>query len=265
MVQQPEVMALLLTKQHRSQRRFSSWTSTKLAQQLQVRQFGFGQSNPTYCLTISVNDVDEESLMSLVLRKKPAKVAHPSAHALHREFRVLRSLQEHSASHEKLKRVPVPVVHVYCKDVSVLGAEFYLMEYVQGRIFTDPSLPGMTSKERQAAFDHVITVLANLHAVDCEQVGLSNYGPKGAYVQRQLQRLLAVSPLNQPPTKPADTSEVAPFLVVTGGRATLEAQHNPNSPTQKGGGEGGGTQKSTPFDRPQNPLPLLLVSISTCP
>jgi aminoglycoside phosphotransferase (APT) family kinase protein len=211
------------------------WTASKLAKRLQVRQFGFGQSNPTYLLSIRLDhdtaggdgdgDGDhrygsqvksgqetpipvQQSVLSLVLRKKPAKVAHASAHALHREFRVLRALQQHNRHYQpphsdndntngnntsNNKQVPVPAVYSYCRDPTVLGAEFYVMEYVQGRIFTDPSLPGMTVAHRQAAYQDVLVVLANLHSVDYRAIGLGNYGRSSAYVQRQLQRLLAVS------------------------------------------------------------------------
>lgn len=186
------------------------WTASKLAQRLQVRQFGFGQSNPTYLLSIRLDqqhdhDALQAQVLSLVLRKKPAVVAHSSAHALHREFRVLRALQQHNRHHHPQqppdcgnstncqKKVPVPAVYSYCRDLSVTGAEFYVMEYVQGRIFTDPSLPGLSLTDRQAAYQDVITVLANLHSVDYRAIGLGDYGRSSAYVQRQLQRLLAVS------------------------------------------------------------------------
>jgi len=216
MVQQPAVTALLPDTGTGT-----PWTSAVLSECMQARQFGFGQSNPTYCLRIRIsprqNDNNNNNPnrpssaaaadgkehapadVSLVLRKKPATVAHASAHALHREFRVLRALQQHNRFHGTTttttasKQVPVPAVYVYCRDVAVAGAEFYLMEFVQGRIFTDPSLPGMTAGERQAAFQNVIQVLANVHAVDCQQVGLQDYGSQGRYVPRQLQRLLAVS------------------------------------------------------------------------
>jgi aminoglycoside phosphotransferase (APT) family kinase protein len=151
---------------------------------IQVRQFGFGQSNPTYM--VRIHD------FALVLRKKPDKVAHASAHALHREFRVLNALQQHNLA-QPHRQVPVPKVYAYCKDVNVLGAEFYLMEFVEGRIFTDPSLPEMTREERSVAYENVLTCLANLHAVDYKSVGLTTFGREGSYVQRQIERLMAVS------------------------------------------------------------------------
>jgi aminoglycoside phosphotransferase (APT) family kinase protein len=155
---------------------------------LNVRQFGFGQSNPTY----KVEATSNQQTITLVLRKKPEKVAHASAHALHREFRVLTALARHN-SIESGSQVPVPHVYVYCKDKSVAGAEFYLMEYIQGRIYTDPSLPGMSSSDQQLAYQDALRVLANLHAVDYRQVALESYGRPGNYVERNIERLASVS------------------------------------------------------------------------
>lgn len=155
---------------------------------IEVRQFGFGQSNPTYKLLLG----GVGGGRSLVLRKKPSKVAHASAHALHREFKVLRALEQHNRLHPD-KNVPVPKVYAYCKDKSVLGAEFYIMEFVQGRIFTDPSLPGLSKTERQQAYDDVLRVLANIHRVDIHEVGLSSYGKSTRYVERQIRSLMFVS------------------------------------------------------------------------
>lgn len=152
---------------------------------LSIRQFGFGQSNPTYQLTIGDR--------SLVLRKKPQKIAHATAHALHREFRILNALHRHNQENPD-SCVPVPRVYAYCKETAVLGAEFYVMDFVAGRIFTDPSLPGMSKQHRQAAFQNTISVLSNLHhAVDWDHLGLGDYGKHGRYVERQLERLVAVS------------------------------------------------------------------------
>ena len=164
--------------------------------ELVVRQFGFGQSNPTYKLDVVSRPSSfsqEPSVRSMVLRKKPVKVVHASAHALHREFRVLQALYRHNESTTKDRHVPVPQVYAYCQDTSVVGQEFYVMEFVEGRIFTDPSLPGMTVTERRQAYRSVLQTLANLHAVDIHSVGLGDYGKPGNYAARQIQRLLMVS------------------------------------------------------------------------
>ncbi len=117
---------------------------------LTVRQFGFGQSNPTYLLMLKtpVSDLADVKITKLVLRKKPNRVAHKSAHALHREFRVLESIHRYNDTllknnhDEKItdskSSIPVPQIFAYCKNSDVIGAEFYIMEYIQGRIFVDP-------------------------------------------------------------------------------------------------------------------------------
>jgi aminoglycoside phosphotransferase (APT) family kinase protein len=175
MVQEPELKTKL--PEH---------DASSLARLLQVRQFGFGQSNPTYLIRV------KEGNFVAVLRKKPVSIAHASAHALHREFRVLNALIKHNQSNPQT-RIPVPIPYAYCKDKEVLGAEFYLMEFVSGRIFTDPSLPGLSSTERRAAYQNVVSNLSNLHSVDYVNVGLADFGNTGRYVQRQIQRLTAVS------------------------------------------------------------------------
>ena len=176
---------------------------------LSVRQFGFGQSNPTYKVSIAVPTTEgrkaiihNEGVLDLVLRKKPVRIAHKSAHALDREFRVLSALTQHNnnliiPSEDNSRRVPVPKVYAYCHDPTILGAEFYLMEYVAWRIFTDPSLPSVTQAHRQAAMESVWQVLAALHSVSLEEIGLSDFGKQQTtyrgYVERQLVSLLAVS------------------------------------------------------------------------
>lgn len=167
---------------------------------LDVKQFGFGQSNPTYLLRIqslsSSSNSNGDNIVEWVLRRKPLKVAHASAHALDREFLVLQALQQRYNPNvaDPTLQVPVPTVYVYCADPAVLGSEFYLMEFVRGRIFTDPRLAGMeTVAERQAAYRSVLQCLQNLHAVPFGDIGLADLGRQGNYVQRQLRGLVKVS------------------------------------------------------------------------
>ena len=192
-------------------------TLTKqLRERLTIRQFGFGQSNPTYLLTISKGNTTQNTVQ-LVLRRKPNKVAHPTSHALHREYRVLESLTRYNTQlkrqqqHDSFDRsVPVPYPYAYCKDESILGAEFYIMEYIKGRIFVDPRMPGIGSKdERKQAYEDAIRVLSNIHNVPWWSIGLDKHGGRRSntpdkkrlatlndnptYVERQLQRLLQVT------------------------------------------------------------------------
>ncbi|KAL7534134.1 hypothetical protein ACHAXR_010429, partial [Thalassiosira sp. AJA248-18] len=185
---------------------------SELKERLDIRQFGFGQSNPTYLLTIKGKAERESGSSSkaiqLVLRRKPNKIAHPTSHALHREYRVLESLTRYNrqlqdsgdASFEK--SVPIPQPYAYCKDISIVGAEFYVMEYVKGRIFVDPRMPTMQSEERVEACRDAIRVLANIHNVPWWDIGLEKHGGRAGrngggennptYIERQLQRLLQV-------------------------------------------------------------------------
>jgi aminoglycoside phosphotransferase (APT) family kinase protein len=139
---------------------------------LLVRQFSGGQSNPTYLLTAGSEHY--------VLRRKPPGALLPSAHAVDREFRVIRALHE--------TPVPVPRAMCYCGDETVIGTAFYVMEYVDGRIFWDHALPGLTPQQRGAVYDELSRVIAELHRLDPAAVGLQDFGKPGNYVARQIAR-----------------------------------------------------------------------------
>ncbi|MGH8077358.1 MAG: phosphotransferase family protein [Lysobacter sp.] len=139
---------------------------------LTASKFKDGQSNPTYRIDAASG--------RYVLRRKPPGVLLPSAHAVDREFRVLRALQG--------RGVPVARALHLCIDESVIGSMFYLMEYVDGRVFWDPALPGLDRAQRGDYYDAIIATLAALHTVDVNAVGLSDYGKPGNYFERQLVR-----------------------------------------------------------------------------
>jgi len=147
---------------------------TGFAGPLQVKQFQGGQSNPTYLLSTPGQ--------RYVMRSKPGPVAKllPSAHAIEREFRVMRALAPQG--------VPVPDVLLLCEDESVIGRAFFLMQHVDGRIFWDQSLPGLAPTERAAIYDEMNRVIAALHSVDVERAGLTDYGRAGNYFARQIGR-----------------------------------------------------------------------------
>mmetsp|Transcript_24074 Transcript_24074/g.29648 ORF Transcript_24074/g.29648 Transcript_24074/m.29648 type:complete len:405 (-) Transcript_24074:2011-3225(-) len=167
--------------------------STDFQNRLNVRQFGFGQSNPTYLLSFHKKD-SKNGVFKLVLRKKPNKVAHKSAHALHREYHVLQCIQRYNSSlHDQMKTIPVPKTYAYCDTDAIIGSQFYIMEYIQGRIFIDPSLPTMSMSEREEAYQDVVRVLSNIHTIPFEKVGLDSFGRKGKYVSRQIKRLSSVA------------------------------------------------------------------------
>jgi len=139
---------------------------------LRAKQFKGGQSNPTFLL--------ETPHRSYVLRKKPSGPLLASAHAIEREYHVISALQN--------SEVPVaPSLHL-CEDVSIIGTPFYLMDFVQGRIFWDPMLPGLATSDRADLYDDVNRVIAALHRVDPTKVGLSDFGRSGNYLARQIKR-----------------------------------------------------------------------------
>ena len=138
-----------------------------------AEKFAGGQSNPTFKLRSGDS--------SWVLRRKPPGELLKSAHAVDREYRVITALQNTD--------VPVPRTFVLCEDESVIGSMFYVMEYLEGRILWDPSLPEAASnEERSAIFDSMNATMAALHNVDVDTVGLSDYGKPGNYFERQTGR-----------------------------------------------------------------------------
>jgi aminoglycoside phosphotransferase (APT) family kinase protein len=141
---------------------------------LAVEQFKGGQSNPTYKLITPAR--------SYVMRSKPGPQSKllPSAHAIEREFRVMRALAGTD--------VPVAHMDLLCEDESVIGRAFFVMEFVDGRVMWDQSLPGMTPAQRGAIYDEMNRVIAALHSVDVQAQGLADYGRPGSYFERQIGR-----------------------------------------------------------------------------
>ena len=135
-------------------------------------KFESGQSNPTFLLKTAAGNY--------VLRRKPPGQLLKSAHAVDREFRVQRALQGSD--------VPVAAMHVLCEAASVIGSDFYVRDHVAGRIFDEPLMDGATPAERGAVIDDMNRVLAALHSIDVDAVGLSDYGPPGHYLERQVAR-----------------------------------------------------------------------------
>ncbi|XP_078523564.1 acyl-CoA dehydrogenase family member 10 [Lissotriton helveticus] len=145
--------------------------ATDISGPFELRQFSHGQSNPTYYIQYG----DRQ----LVLRKKPPGKLLPSAHAVEREYTIMKALGEVG--------VPVPKVLTLCEDSSVIGTPFYLMEYCPGQIYMDPSLPGLEPHQRRAIYEAMNCVLCKIHSVDITAAGLNDYGKHGNYVERQVQ------------------------------------------------------------------------------
>jgi aminoglycoside phosphotransferase (APT) family kinase protein len=138
-----------------------------------LEQFKGGQSNPTYRLTSADG-------RKFVLRRKPPGKLLPSAHAVDREYRVISALHPTG--------FPVARPHVLCEDESVIGTAFYVMDYVEGRVLWDQSLPGMTKSERHAIWEELNRVIAHLHSLDYRALGLEEFGKPGNYIARQVAR-----------------------------------------------------------------------------
>jgi aminoglycoside phosphotransferase (APT) family kinase protein len=139
---------------------------------IDVRQFAGGQSNPTF-LVQSANH-------RYVLRRKPPGKLLPSAHAVEREYRVIVALAN--------THVPVAKAFALCEDPTVIGTVFYLMDYVEGRLFWDAALPEVAPSQRRAIYDEMTRVIAALHTVDYTAAGLGDYGKPGRYIERQVAR-----------------------------------------------------------------------------
>jgi aminoglycoside phosphotransferase (APT) family kinase protein len=139
---------------------------------LTVEQFSGGQSNPTFLLSSPSG--------KYVLRRKPPGKLLPSAHAVDREYRVISALNQTD--------VPVAKAFCLCEDDSILGTAFYVMDFVDGRVMWDGTLPDSSSEERNQIYKELNRVIAALHSVDHVAVGLEDYGRPGNYIERQIAR-----------------------------------------------------------------------------
>lgn len=139
---------------------------------MEVEQFEGGQSNPTFRITAGGR--------RYVLRKQPPGELLPSAHQVDREHRVMKALQDTD--------VPVPRMYVSCEDTEIIGTKFYVMEWVDGRVFTETRLPDQPPEARREIYLDLARVLATLHNVDPQAVGLGDFGKPGNYYERQIGR-----------------------------------------------------------------------------
>ena len=155
--------------------RLADWLRAHVADfrgSVRVRPLTGGQSNPTFRV--------EAGDHRWVLRRKPPGVLLASAHAVEREYRVMAALAATD--------VPVPRMHALCEDAGVIGSTFIVMAHVEGRVFADPSLPGLGADERDAVYLALARTLAAIHSVDVTAVGLAEYGRPQRYLSRQIDR-----------------------------------------------------------------------------
>jgi len=139
---------------------------------IDVKQFGFGQSNPTYQLT------DSKGIKYVMRKKPPGVLLSKTAHKVEREYRILFALKQSD--------VPVPTVYCLCEDDSVVGTPFYIMSFLDGRIFEDASIPDVTPAERNEMWHDAIRTLAKLHRLDPKSVGLETFGKPTGFYDRQI-------------------------------------------------------------------------------
>ena len=139
---------------------------------LDIRKFKGGQSNPTYLLSTPAK--------KYVLRRKPPGKLLPSAHAVEREHRVMTALHAQG--------FPTPRTWLLCEDPDVIGTSFFVMDYVEGRIFWDSALPDARRDERRPLYFAMVDTIAHLHSIDVDKAGLSDYGKTGNYFARQIDR-----------------------------------------------------------------------------
>ncbi|KAK3671237.1 hypothetical protein LTR78_008872 [Recurvomyces mirabilis] len=147
---------------------------------LDIKQFGYGQSNPTYLLT------SRSSNAKYVLRKKPpGKLLSKTAHQVDREYKIIHALEN--------TKVPVPKALCLCQDDSVIGTDFYIMSFLQGRIFEDPALPDVSEGDRKKMWKSAVQTLGKFHSVRPKDVKLEGFGRPSNFYNRQLKTFATIS------------------------------------------------------------------------
>ena len=155
-------------------------------------KFETGQSNPTFII--------KSDKKNYVLRSKPKGTLLKGAHRIDREYKVMDSL--------KNSQIPVPKMYCYCRDVEVIGSEFYIMEFVEGNHEVDPFLKHYNNLEKENIYDHKVDILTELASVDIKGLGLEEFGRPLGYLERQTN--LWVSQYRASQTKDIESME---FLI----------------------------------------------------
>ncbi|VUC19823.1 unnamed protein product [Clonostachys rosea] len=163
------------------ERAFTAYLSSHVPEiktPIELKQFGFGQSNPTYQITAADGQ-------RFVMRKKPpGKLLSKTAHKVEREYRIMHALEKTD--------VPVPRTYCLCEDESVIGTPFYIMEFLDGRIIEDFTLPGVAPEVRREMWRQAVLTLAKLHAVDFREVGLESFGKGSGFYNRQIKTWITI-------------------------------------------------------------------------
>ncbi|KAG5812618.1 hypothetical protein H9Q74_003579 [Fusarium xylarioides] len=154
-------------------------TVDQISLPISLKQFGHGQSNPTYQVTSATG-------LKFVLRKKPPrKLLSKSAHAIEREYEIIKALGATD--------IPVPKLYCLCEDVSIIGTPFYIMEFLDGRIFEEPWLPSLSPEERTMVWNEAVHTLAKLRSVDLTDIGLHSWKRPTSFYMRQIKALSKTS------------------------------------------------------------------------
>ncbi|KOC14822.1 Phosphotransferase enzyme family protein [Aspergillus flavus AF70] len=146
---------------------------------LNLKQFGFGQSNPTYLIS------DAKSQRYVLRKKPPGEIMSKTAHQVEREYRILHALEN--------TEVPVPKVYILCEDPTVIGTAFYIMEFLDGRFITDPYMPGVTAEHRKEMWRDAVRTLVKLHTLDYNTVGLGGLGKHNKFYDRQIRTFTEIA------------------------------------------------------------------------
>jgi len=157
---------------------------------LDVKQFGYGQSNPTYLLTSA------DSRQYVLRKKPPGKLLSKKAHQVDREYKIIHALDKTA--------VPVPRAICLCEDDAVVGTPFYIMSFLNGRIFHDPAMPKVSPENRRAMWKDAVTVLAKFHSIEPKSVGMERFGRPTNFYDRQINTFAMISAV-QAQTKDVDT------------------------------------------------------------
>jgi aminoglycoside phosphotransferase (APT) family kinase protein len=140
---------------------------------IRIEQFAVGRSNPTFLIKAQSGEY--------VMRRQPPGPLLKSAHAVDREYRVIKALGD--------TEVPVPRAFHLCSDSDVIGSMFYVMSFEVGPIFSYQALPELDRQQRLSFYDEMIRVLGILHNLNPEALGLGDYGRPGNYFERQIGRM----------------------------------------------------------------------------
>ncbi|KAK9694904.1 hypothetical protein K7432_013237, partial [Basidiobolus ranarum] len=146
----------------------------------ELQQFAFGQSNPTYLL------IDANNTKYVVRKKPPGQILSRTAHAVEREYKILSALSKNTD-------LPVPKVYCLCEDSDIIGTPFYVMEFVNGRIYTEVHFKDLPPKERRDCWNSAVSTLAKLHSTDFRKIGLGDYGKDSGFYARQIKSLGRIS------------------------------------------------------------------------